>query len=53
MFGTGGVGVDENQGEELLKNSKNKGISRRVKSTGSKVAKRTNELRFENCPLTV
>ena len=36
-----------------MRNPKNKGISRKVCSTESNVAKRTNKLRFESCPLTV
>ena len=53
MFEGGGDGAEENKGEELLWNPKNKGISRRLRSTGSNLAKRTNKLRFEKRPLTV
>lgn len=53
MFEAGGDGAEENQGEELLRHPKNKGISRRVRSTGSNFAKRTNKRRFEKCPSTV
>lgn len=39
------------QGEGCLRNPRNKGISKKVWSTGPNVAKRTGKLRFKNSAL--
>lgn len=51
MFRTGGDKAEKDQGEELLRSPKNKGISRRRRSQSQMLP--TNKLRFENSPLTV